>query len=169
MHIYYEIHCPYSAAMYNQMSIPHVIIYTNILRTISSLLWRQNERDGVSNHQSYDCLLNRLFIRRSKKLSKLRATGFGREIHRWPVNSPHKGPTTRKIFPFDDVIMITQRLLQALKWKQSGHWLTHLCQKHVTFLLQDRCATYARLLSHRNTKKRSLNGNYRVPLNAATG
>ena len=26
-------------------------------------------------------------------------------IHRWPVNSPHKGPVTRKIFPFDDVIM----------------------------------------------------------------
>ena len=27
-------------------------------------------------------------------------------IHRWPVNSPHKGPVTRKMFPFDDVIMI---------------------------------------------------------------
>ena len=26
-------------------------------------------------------------------------------IHRWPVNSPHKWPVTRKIFPFDDVIM----------------------------------------------------------------
>ena len=26
-------------------------------------------------------------------------------IHRWPVNSPHKGPVTRKKFPFDDVIM----------------------------------------------------------------
>ena len=28
-------------------------------------------------------------------------TGF----HRWPMNSPHKGPVTRKMFPFDDVIM----------------------------------------------------------------
>ena len=26
-------------------------------------------------------------------------------IHRWPVNSPHKGPVKRKMFPFDDVIM----------------------------------------------------------------
>ena len=26
-------------------------------------------------------------------------------IHRWPVNSPHKGPVTRKTFTFDDVIM----------------------------------------------------------------
>ena len=30
---------------------------------------------------------------------------FVRGIHRSPVNSPHKGPVTRKMFPFDDVIM----------------------------------------------------------------
>ena len=30
---------------------------------------------------------------------------FVRGIHRWPVNSPHKGPVTRKMLPFDDVIM----------------------------------------------------------------
>ena len=30
---------------------------------------------------------------------------FVKGIHRWPVNSPHKEPLTRKMFPFDDVIM----------------------------------------------------------------
>ena len=30
---------------------------------------------------------------------------FARGFHRWPVNSPHKWPVTRKMFPFDDVIM----------------------------------------------------------------
>ena len=30
---------------------------------------------------------------------------FVRGIHRWLVNSPHKWPVTRKMFPFDDVIM----------------------------------------------------------------
>ena len=30
---------------------------------------------------------------------------FVREIHRWPLNSPHKWPVTRKMFPFDDIIM----------------------------------------------------------------
>ena len=30
---------------------------------------------------------------------------FVGRIHRWPVNSPHKGPVTRKMFPFYDVIM----------------------------------------------------------------
>ena len=30
---------------------------------------------------------------------------FVRGVHRRPVNSPHKGPVTRKMFPFGDVIM----------------------------------------------------------------
>ena len=32
---------------------------------------------------------------------------FVRGIHRGPVNSPHKWPVTRKMFPFDDVIMFS--------------------------------------------------------------
>ena len=41
-----------------------------------SFQWRHNERDGVSNHQPHDCLLNCLFRRRSKKTSKLHITGL---------------------------------------------------------------------------------------------
>ena len=41
-----------------------------------SLRWRHNGRDSVSNHQPYDCLLNRLFRRRWKKTPKLRVTGL---------------------------------------------------------------------------------------------
>ena len=33
---------------------------------------------------------------------------FVRGIHRWPMNSPHKEPVTRKVFPFDDIIMYAQ-------------------------------------------------------------
>ena len=47
-------------------------------------------RDNVSNHRCLDCLINALFRRRSKKT----------------VDSPHKGPVTRKMFSFDDVIMV---------------------------------------------------------------
>ena len=39
-----------------------------------SLRWRHNGRGGVSNHQPHDCLLNRLFRRRSKKTSTFRVT-----------------------------------------------------------------------------------------------
>ena len=69
------------------------------------LRWRHNENDSVSNHQPHGCLLNRLFRRRSKKTSKLRDTGLCVGNSPGPVNSPHKGPVTRKMLPFDDVIM----------------------------------------------------------------
>ena len=35
---------------------------------------------------------------------------FVREIHRWSVNSPHKGPVTREMFPFDGVIIMFTHL-----------------------------------------------------------
>ena len=47
-----------------------------VLLTTIPLQWRHNGRDSVSNHQPHDCLLNRLFRRRSKKTSKLRVTGL---------------------------------------------------------------------------------------------
>ena len=40
---------------------------------------------------------------------------FVRGIRRWPGNFPHKGPVTRKIFPFDDVIMC-ERDWASLLW-----------------------------------------------------
>ena len=39
------------------------------------------------------------------KYQSSKSSFFVRGIHRWPVNSPHKGPVTRKMFPFDNVIM----------------------------------------------------------------
>ena len=47
-----------------------------LLQTIPSgaLRWRHNGCDSISNHQPHDCLLNRLFRRRSMKTSKLRVT-----------------------------------------------------------------------------------------------
>ena len=50
-----------------------------------------------------------------RKHQNYAALAFVREIHRWPVNSPHKWPVTRKIFPFDDVIM-SRELLICLFW-----------------------------------------------------
>ena len=75
-----------------------------------TLQWRHDEPDGVSNHRGLDGLLNCLFRRRSKKTSQYQVTGIcwvgGGGIHRWPVDSPRKGPVTRKMFPFDNIIMI---------------------------------------------------------------
>ena len=40
-----------------------------------------------------------------RKYQSSASLAFVRGIHRWLVNSPHKGPVRWKIFPFDDVIM----------------------------------------------------------------
>ena len=47
----------------------------------------------------------------------------------WPVNSPHKGPVTRKMFSFDDVIM--RKLITILT--HDGNML-HINKSHVTGL-----------------------------------
>ena len=91
---------------------------------VCALRWRHNDHDSVSNYQPHGCLLNRLFRRRSKKTSKFRVTGLCVGNSPGPVNSPHKGPITRKMFPFDDVIM--------------GFWVTSFaCRPYWTFLLPD--------------------------------
>ena len=35
-------------------------------------------------------------------------------IHQWLVNSPHKGPVTRKMFPFDDVIILRPQKMHII-------------------------------------------------------
>ena len=97
-------------APFVNLSISDIVWYCNsyVLHSpnlFNTLLWRHNGRDGVSLYQPHDCLLNHSFKRRSRETSKLRLTGLW-GIHRWPVNSPHKWPVARKMFTFDDVIMI---------------------------------------------------------------
>ena len=65
-----------------------------------------------------------IFQEQLKELSKLRVTGLVRGIHRWPVDSPHKGPVTRKKFPLDDGIIFyvmsfnfVLKLLPHLPWE----------------------------------------------------
>ena len=53
---------------------------------------------------------------------------FVRGIHRSPVNSRHKGLVTRKMFPVDDVIMMTAiQLTQSRGWARlaTHHYAWH--------------------------------------------
>ena len=45
------------------------------------------------------------------------------EIHRSPMNSPQKGPVTRKMFPFDDVIMQWMNHITVSTYDQSTIFL----------------------------------------------
>ena len=92
------------------------VFFIRCRKFIRPLHWRHNDHDGVSNHQPHGCLLNRLFRRRSKKTSKLLVTGLCVGNSPGPVNSPHKGPVTRQMIPFYDVIMHAE----TLTWKGAG-------------------------------------------------
>ena len=52
------------------------------------------------------------------KLTMILSLAFVKGIHRWPVDSPHKGPVTRKKFQFDDVMMKSQQ--KILKFVAKG-------------------------------------------------
>ena len=70
---------------------------------IPVLEWRQNESDsviGVSIICSKACSGT---VERNHQSSV--SLAFVRGIQRWPVEFLHKGPVTRKMFPFDDVII----------------------------------------------------------------
>ena len=71
----------------------------------NTLQWRHNEHNVVFNHQPYDCLLNLYSGTDQRKHQSSASLAFVRGIHRRPVNSPHKWPVTRKMVPFDDVII----------------------------------------------------------------
>ena len=96
-----------------------------------------NGRDGVSNHQPHDYLLNRFFWRRSKKTSKLRVTGLC--AGKSPVNSPHKWPLKRKMFPFDDVIMNYPLYCYSLDYASSQNLPRPFSRNKAIFYQQYRC------------------------------
>ena len=106
------------------------IKYLGHILSILMLRWRHNGLDGVSNHQPHDCSLNRLFRRRSMSSSKLRVTGlYARNSPVTAVNSSHKWPVTRKMFPLDDVIIscwFLRNKQKLLEVRSCLHiWWTH--------------------------------------------
>ena len=72
------------------------IIFDENVCIIDSLLWRHNGRDGVSNHPTtvYLTLISGADQIKHQSSASL---AFVQGIHRWPVNSPHKWPVTRKM------------------------------------------------------------------------
>ena len=87
---------------------------------LGTLRWRQNGHDSVLNHQPHDCLLNRLFRRRSKKTSKLCVTGF------CAGNSPGTGEFPAQMASYAENVSIWWR-----------HHETHTFALLITDMVQD--------------------------------
>ena len=84
-----------------------------------------NACHGVSNYCSMESLLNRLFTLSTKKHQRSALLSLCGWNHQWLVDSPHKRTVTRKIFPFDDVIMIELFQLHSIviPWILNCLWL----------------------------------------------
>ena len=80
--------------MKNHLSLLYAHYNDVIMGTMASLI------TGLTIVYSTDYLRCRL-----KKHQSSASLAFMRGIHRWPVNSPHKGLVTRKMFPLGDAIM----------------------------------------------------------------
>ena len=93
------------------------IVVHMVWSTRESLQWRHNGRDGVSNHQPHDCLLNRLFRRKSTKTSKLRVTGLCAE------NSPWTGEFSAQ--------MASNAENVSISWRHHVIWVKRSLQNHI--------------------------------------
>ena len=82
---------------------------------------------------------------------------FVRGIHRWPVYSPHKGPVTRKMFPFDDVIMRSSTSDPCLCFSSWYHLCSNRYASSNTFLSDQ--VTQFRIRHKRWAMMTSSNGN----------
>ena len=66
-----------------------------------------------------------------RKRQSSASLAFVWEIHRGSVNSPHKGPVTRKMLPFDDVIVHFASDITPLSSHFPWHWLNVLRHCHI--------------------------------------
>ena len=114
---------------YDEYGIDDVVIYS---QRQNSLQWRHNGRDSVSNHQPHDCLLNRLFRRRSKKTSKLRVTslcaGTSPVTGEFPAQMASNAENVSIWWRHHVILIPTDKksaLVQVMAWYQTGEKLLH--------------------------------------------
>ena len=84
-------------------------VYVNINGRSFSLQWRHNGRDGVSNHQPHDWFTQSFIQAQDQRKHQSSAS-----LAFVPGFTPHKWPVTRKMLPFDDVIMYLQPFIMPI-------------------------------------------------------
>ena len=97
LHLYFEVFGYWiHSAQSSEKSQPFLPVHYNdvIMSAITSQI--------TSLTIVYSTVYSSLEQRKHQSSASL---AFVQGIRRGPVNSPHKGPVTRKLFPFDDVIL----------------------------------------------------------------
>ena len=115
---YFRQACIYSA-LASGMELLHynAVIMSAMVSQINSLTFVYSSVYSGADQRKHQSSASRAFVRGN---------------HRWLVNSPRKGPVTRKMFPFDDVIMLSKEIMlcdEAETFKRTLN--THLFIKFV--------------------------------------
>ena len=108
---YHYYYCHYCYHHYRYHHYSFIFIFKSALRGLTILVFREiNHYDDVimgamASQISSLPIVHSTIYSDAKKTSKLCVTGLCAGNSPGTVNSPHKWPVTRKISPFDDVIM----------------------------------------------------------------
>ena len=83
-----------------------------------TIQWRHNERRCISKHRQLDGSSSRSFRLAQRIHQSPPYRSFVKGIHRWLLDSPHKGPVTGKVFPWHGVIRQTigHDVMMATVW-----------------------------------------------------
>ena len=107
------------------------------LQVWASLLWGHYGRDGVSNHQPRDCLLNRSFRRRSKKTLKLRVTvlcaGNSPVTSEFPAQMASNAENVSIWWRHHVFTRALPLRSTTIKWHSIELWISH---RYLSFLFQ---------------------------------
>ena len=91
-------------ALFNSLMVQEIMLALCLLITVRCQdICRHHEGSQITSLTIVYSTVNSDADQRKHQSSA--SLAFVRGIHRGPVNSPHKWPVTRKMFPFDGVIM----------------------------------------------------------------
>ena len=113
--------------MHDEMALVRMAVYP-------TLQWRNNELDGVSKSRRIDCLLNRLFRRRSRKTSMLPLWGEFTGGHLMTLSwvnlyidtSVMKAARQRSSMRLD--YRNTRLEVLTRSWQMTKHWISIHCK-----------------------------------------
>ena len=83
---------------------------------------------------------------------------FVRGIHRWPMNSPRKGPVTRKMFPLDGVIICVWQSGCCLSWGRLSNSST-ISETRIADIFVAPILIHVQVSSHINVNNSEINAN----------
>ena len=131
-------------------SIMDVFNHSKVCYHYSDVIMNTMGHDGVSNRQPHDCLLNRLFRRRSKKIYKFRVTGL------CVGNSPGTGEFPAQMASNAENVSIwwRHRVFGGL-FKTESSYRSHKTSQgvYVLYVSENDLMEYTRSKSQQTTKK----------------